>query len=146
METSVIVGLLVIAAVWSVYLIPAVFGERRDGSMSSTEEFDKWTHSMAHVQKHTASDLAQSRRDLIRLRRRRVLAGLVGLVVLSLVMAWQTSAIAWLLSALFFSSLVGLYLVLLAQMRQRREQRLKVTHVAERKTEWDEPQVKVVGS
>lgn len=146
METSVIVGLLVIAAVWSVYLIPAVFGERRDGAMSSTEEFDKWTHSMAHVQKHTASDLAQSRRDLIRSRRRRVLAGLVGLVVLSLVMAWQTGAIAWLLSALFFSSLVGLYLVMLAQMRQRREQRLKVTHVAERKTEWEEPQVKVVGS
>lgn len=146
METSVIVGLLVIAAVWSVYLIPAVFGERRDGAMSSTEEFDKWTHSMAHVQKHTASDLAQSSRDRIRSRRRRVLAALSALVTFSLFLAWQTSSFAWVLSALFFSSLIGLYLVLLTQMRQRRDQRLKVTHVAERQTEWEEPQVKVVGS
>jgi hypothetical protein len=50
------------------------------------------------------------------------------------------------LSGLFFGSLVALYLLVLAQMNQRRNLRLKVTHVAERTSEWEEPQVKVVGS
>lgn len=145
METSVIVGLLVIAAVWSVYLLPVVFGERKE-SMSSTEEFDRWTHSMAYVQKHTASDLASSHRDVIQRRRRRTLAALVGLMTLSLFGAWYFNSLPLLLSGLLFGSLVALYLLVLAQLKQRRNLRLKVTHVAERTTEWEEPQVKVVGS
>lgn len=145
METSVIIGLLVIAAVWSVYLLPVVFGDRRDASMSSTEEFDRWSHSMAYVQKHTASDLAAHHRDLIQRRRRRTLGILVGLTTLSLIGAWYFNSIALLLSSLFFASLIGLYVVVLAQMRQRRNMRLKVTHVAERASEWEESQVKVVG-
>jgi Flp pilus assembly protein TadB len=145
METSVIVGLLVIAAVWSVYLLPMVFGERKE-AMSSTEEFDRWTHSMAYVQKHTASDLAASHRDGVQRRRRRTLAVLLGLTVLSLFGAWYFNSLPLLLSGLFFGSLVALYLLVLAQLKQRRNLRLKVTHVAERTPEWEEPQVKVVGS
>ncbi|MFB3051482.1 MAG: hypothetical protein ACE1Z0_05800, partial [Acidimicrobiia bacterium] len=68
METSVIVGLLVIAAVWSVYLLPVVVSDRREGSINSTEEFDRWSHSMADVQRHTAADLATSNRGVVRLR------------------------------------------------------------------------------
>ena len=67
METSVIIGLLVIAAVWSVYLLPVVFGDRKDGSISSTDEFDRWSHTMADVQRHTPADLASGHRDLIRI-------------------------------------------------------------------------------
>ncbi len=145
METSVIVGLLVIAAVWSVYLLPMVFGERKE-ALSSTEEFDRWTHSMAYVQKHTASDLAASHRDGVQRRRRRTLAVLLGLTVLSLFGAWYFNSLPLLLSGLFFGSLVTLYLLVLAQLKQRRNLRLKVTHVAERTPEWEEPQVKVVGS
>ncbi len=145
METSVIVGLLVIAAVWSVYLLPVVFGERKE-AMSSTEEFDRWTHSMAYVQKHTASDLAASHRDVIHRRRRRTLATLLGLTVLATFGAWYFNSLPLLLSGLFFGSLVALYLLVLAQLKQRRNLRLKVTHVADRTSEWEESQVKVVGS
>jgi len=145
METSVIVGLLVIAAVWSVYLLPVVFGVRKE-AMSSTDEFDRWTHAMAYVQKHTASDLASNHRDMIQRRRRRVLGSLIGLTGLSLFGAWYLNSLPLLLSGLFFGSLVALYLLVLAQMNQRRNLRLKVTHVAERTSEWEEPQVKVVGS
>lgn len=146
METSVIVGLLVIAAVWSVYLLPVVFGERRDAAISSTEEFDRWTHSMAHVQKHSAADLASSHRETVRLRRRRTLAVLTTLTAGGLGLAWYMGSFAWLLVGLFFASLIVLYLALLAQMKQRRNLRLKVTHVAERPTEWEEPQVKVIAN
>jgi hypothetical protein len=55
-------------------------------------------------------------------------------------------SVAWLLTGLFFGSLVALYVAALAQMKQRRLQRLKVTHVAERPTEWEEPQVKVIAN
>lgn len=146
METSVIVGLLVIAAVWGVYLLPSIFGERGDASISSTEEFDRWTHSMAHVQKQTPAELASHRRDLVRLRRRRTLAGLSAVLAGTFAVAWFTSSLAWLLVALFLTSLLGLYLAVLAQVKKRRLQRLKVRHVAERPTEWEEPQVRVIAN
>jgi hypothetical protein len=144
METSVIVGLLIIAGIWSVYLLPVVFGDRRDAPMSSTEEFDRWSHSIANVQKHSAAELASSSRDVVRQRRRRTLGALGALTVFSLAMAWRAGSMPWLLGALFFLSLIVLYLVVLSQMRQRRNMRLKVTHVAERPTEWEEPQVRVI--
>ncbi len=53
---------------------------------------------------------------------------------------------AWLLVGLFFVSLIGLYVAVLLQMRQRHLQHLKVEHVADRMTEWDEPQVRVVAN
>ncbi len=144
METSVIVGLLVIAGIWSVYLLPVVFGDRRDTAMSSTEEFDRWSHSIANVQRHSTAELAASSRDAIRLRRRRTLMILATLTVGSLVMGWRSGSVSWLLAGLFFMSLVALYLVVLTQMRRRRNMRLKVTHVSERPTEWEEPQVRVI--
>lgn len=146
MEASVIVGLLVIAAVWAVYLLPVVFSDRKGTTMGSTEEFDRWSHSVANVQKHTAADLAASHRDVIRTRRRRTLAVLVGLVVASFGLAWYLGSLPWLLAGLFFGSLIGLYLAVLAQMKQRRAQRLKVTHVSERPAEWEEPQVRVIAN
>ncbi|HEX9762944.1 MAG TPA: hypothetical protein VGA97_07595 [Acidimicrobiia bacterium] len=144
METSVIVGLLIIAGIWSVYLLPVVFGDRRDAPMSSTEEFDRWSHSIANVQKHSTAELASSSRDILKLRRRRTLGALSFLTLLALAMAWRQGSMPWLLGGLFFASLIVLYLVVLSQMRQRRDIRLKVTHVAERPTEWEEPQVRVI--
>jgi hypothetical protein len=112
--------------------------------MSSTEEFDRWSHSIANVQKHSAAELAASSRDILKLRRRRTLEALSFLTLVALAMAWRQGSMPWLLGGLFFASLIVLYLVVLSQMRQRRDIRLKVTHVAERPTEWEEPQVRVI--
>ena len=147
MTTPLIVAALVIGAIWAVYLLPAVFGERHSGSsINSTEEFDRWSHSIAHVQKHSAADLAASHKDQIRTRRRRTLTGLAFLAAVGFGGAAYFGSIAWLLGGLFFASLIILYVAALAQMKQRRLQRLKVTHVAERPTEWEEPQVKVIAN
>jgi hypothetical protein len=146
MPTPLIIGALVILAVWAVYLLPAVFGERGGASINSTEEFDRWTHSMAHVQKHTAADLAASHKDRIRARRRRTIGTLIAFALGGFVAAIYFGSLPWLLAGLFFTSLIVLYGAVLAQMKQRRLQRLKVTHVAERPTEWDEPQVKVIAN
>lgn len=144
MGTSVIVGLLVIAGIWSVYLLPVVFGDRKSTPLSSAEEFDRWTHSMANVQRQSVAALTSSQREVIRQRRRRTLAILVSLVVVTLFMAWRSSSLPWLLGAFFFGSLTAVYLLLLTQMRQQREARLKLTHVSERPTEWEEPQIRVI--
>lgn len=146
MDTPLIIAALVIVAIWAVYLLPSVLGERSTTPINSTEEFDRWTHSMAHVQKHTAADLAASHKDQIRNRRRRTLTFLVFLAVAGFGAALYFGSLAWALVGLFFASLVALYVAALAQMKQRRLQRLKVTHVAERPTEWEEPQVKVIAN
>lgn len=146
MTTPLIVAALVIGAIWAVYLLPTVFGERGSASISSTEEFDRWTHSMAHVQKHTAADLAASHKDQIRTRRRRTLMALAFLAVVGFATAAYFGSLPWLLTGLLFTTLFVLYVTALAQMKQRRLQRLKVTHVSERPTEWDEPQVKVIAN
>ncbi len=147
MDAPLIIAALVIVAIWAVYLLPNVFGERRStSSINSTEEFDRWSHSMAHVQKHTAADLAASQKDQIRTRRRRTLLTLAGLSVAGFAAFLYFGTMAWLFIGLFFASLIVLYVAALAQMKQRRLQRLKVTHVAERPTEWEEPQVRVIAN
>lgn len=146
MNTPLVIGALVIAAIWAVYLLPVVFGDRGSASMSSTEEFDRWSHSMAHVQKQTAADLRASHSQQIKMRRRRTVAVLSLLSVGCFFAWWQMSSVAWLLGGLFFASLILVYAAMLNQMKQRRMERLKVTHVAERPTEWEEPQIRVIAN
>lgn len=145
MQTSVIIGLLLIGAVWAVYLLPSLFGDRGNAPMNSTEEFDRWTHLMADVQKRPSQN-GRTTRSVVRSRRRRTLA-LLGIAALAtLALAVIQSSMAWLLVNLFVDSLVVLYVVALAQMKRRRQNRLKVTHVSERPAEWEEPQVKVIAN
>jgi hypothetical protein len=145
MQTSVIIGLLVIAAIWSVYLLPSVFGDRQNAPLNSTEEFDRWTHLIADVQKRPYSKGEVGQRDVIRLRRRRAMAILIGLALVTAGLAWWQNSLPLLLLHLFIDSLIALYIAALAQMKQRRQWRLKVSHVAER-PEWEEPKVRVIAN
>jgi hypothetical protein len=144
MSTSVIIGLLVIAAIWSVYLLPSVFGDRRNAPLNSTEEFDRWTNLIADVQKRPYSKGEVGQRDVIRLRRRRAMAILVGLALAIAALAWWQNSLALLLLQLFVDSLIALYVAALAQMKQRRQWRLKVSHVTE--PEWEEPRIRVIAN
>ncbi|MFP4552815.1 MAG: hypothetical protein ACLFRT_03060, partial [Actinomycetota bacterium] len=104
MTTPLIVAALVIGAIWAVYLLPAVFGEKGSASsINSAEEFDRWTHSIAHVQKHTAADLAASHKDQVLTRRRRTLSILGGLTALCFGAAAYFGSVPWLLGGLFFT-------------------------------------------
>ena len=144
MSTSVIVSVLLIAAVWGVYLLPKYFGDRQT-SMNSTEEFDRWTHLMADVQKRSREG-GIKQRDVIRYRRRRTIALLLVLAGATGAMAIAQWSLPWLLVHLFIDSLIVLYLAALSQVKRRRQQRLKVTHVSQRPTEWEEPQIRVIAN
>lgn len=147
MATPLIIAALIIGAIWAVYLLPTLFGERNPRApLNSTEEFDRWTHSMAHVQKHTAAALAASHKAQVRNRRRRTLILLVVLAFTGFAAAAYFSSMPWLLAGLFFTCLIALYVAILAQIKQNRLQQLKVSHVAERPSEWDEPQIRVIAN
>ena len=144
MQTSVIIGLLVIAAIWSVYLLPSVFGNRQNAPLNSTEEFDRWTHLIADVQKRPYSKGEVGHRDVIRLRQRRTMALLITLALLTAGLAWWQNSLPLLLVHLFVDSLIALYVAALAQIKQRRQWRLKVSHVSE--PEWEEPRIRVIAN
>jgi MFS family permease len=146
METPLIVGLLVIAAVWSIYLLPSVFGDRREAAMHSAEEFDRFTHLMADVQKRSRNEIVPESRNTVRGRRRVVLGVLVLAAIATGAMAFFQSSLGWLLVNLFVDGLLFLYIAALAQVKQRREYRLKVTHVSEQRPDFEEPQIKVIAN
>ena len=146
METPLIVGLLVIAAVWSIYLLPSVFGDRREAALHSAEEFDRFTHLMADVQKRPRSSIVPESRDTVRGRRRAVLGVLVLTALATGLMALFQSSLGWLLISLFIDGLLFLYIAALAQVKQRREYRLKISHVSDQRPDFEEPQIKVIAN
>ncbi len=146
METPLIVGLLVIAAVWSIYLLPSVFGDRREAALHSADEFDKFTHLMADVQKRPRSSIVPESRNTVRNRRRIVLGSLVLLAVVTGGLALWQSSMTWLLVHIFVDGLVFLYVAALAQVKQRRQERLKISHVSEQRPAFEEPQIKVIAN
>ena len=146
MDTPIIIGLLVIAGVWSVYLFPSLAGDRRSAPMSSTEEFDRWTHLMADVRKPAPLRGQVGRRDMVRMRRRRIFVLLIGFALGGGLMAWFQSSFAWLMVHLFFDSLILLYVAALSQMRKRRDWRLQVSHVSDQRIDSEESQIRVIAN
>ncbi len=146
MDTPLIVGLLVIAAVWSIYLLPSVFGDRQQASLHSADEFEKFSHLMADVQKRPRTSIVPESRNVVRHRRRIVLGVLVGAAVITAGVAFLQTSMGWLLIHLTIDGLLFLYIAALAQVKQRRQWRLKVTHVSEQRPDFEEPQIRVIAN
>ncbi|MGQ0848108.1 MAG: hypothetical protein ACT4OP_03165 [Actinomycetota bacterium] len=143
MVTPLIVAGLVIAAVWGLYLLPGMFGERRTTPLNSTEEFDRLTRLMADVQRRSYDAKISSARDLVRVRRRRTVFVMAGIAVVTLVAAWRFGSLNWLLLHLGIDACLAWYLAMLAQIRQRHAHRVASRYSADSR-EWDESPVKVV--
>lgn len=146
MDGPLIVGLLVIAAIWSIYLLPSVFGDREKASLHSADEFEKFSHLMADVQKRPRSSIVPESRNLVRHRRRIVLGLLVGAALVTAGIAFWQMSFGWLLIHLTIDGLLFLYIAALAQVKQRRQWRLKVTHVSEQRPDFEEPQIRVIAN
>lgn len=146
MQASLIVALLVIATVWGFYLLPSLMGDKRDAPLSSTEQFDRWTSLMADVQRRQVNSTVAANRVTVRARRRRVLGMLIGLAVVTLVVAWWRNSLNWLLVHLAVDVLLAIYVAVLVQLRQRRDYRVATHHLPERQAERQETQVKVIAN
>lgn len=144
MHASLIVALLVIATVWGFYLLPSILGDRRNAPLNSTEQFDRWTSLMADVQRRQYDARVASSRLSVRARRRRVLAVLIGLAVVTLALAWWRNSLTWLLVHLGVDVLLAIYVAVLVQLRQARQYRLAMNRLPERQAERQETQVRVI--
>lgn len=144
MEAPLLIALLVLATIWGIYLFPSLFGGRRDTPLSSTEEFDRWTHIMADVQRRGFSANRASARDVVRARRRRALLVLGALALGSLAAAYVLKSVGWLLIHLTIDGLIAWYLGMLMQVRQQRVERAARHHEVDRPHDADVPPVRVV--
>jgi hypothetical protein len=146
MLTPIIVAGLVIAAVWGLYLLPGIVGERRTTPINSTEEFDRVTRKMADIQRHSYDARVASARDLIRIRRRRATIVFVILAAASAFLAWREGSLNWLLLHLGIDACFAWYLAMLAQLRQRHAQRVANRYFSDSETVWEDFPVRVIAS
>lgn len=144
MEGPLIVTLLVIAAAWGLYLFPTVFGGRRDAPLNSTEEFDRWTHLMADVQRRPFNARSGNGRDIIRARRRRTIAILAILAAGTLVLALWFKSWNWLLVHIGIDALIAWYVAMLAQIRQQHSVKVASEHAAEQPAGMEGDRVRII--
>lgn len=139
-----LIAALVLATIWGIYLFPSISGGRKEAPLNSTEDFDRWTHLMADVQRRAMTPSKVTARDVVRSRRRRALGVLVVLAVGSLAAAYAMQSIGWLLAHLTIDAAIAWYIGMLMQVRQQREARAAQTHVENRPHDADAPQVRIV--
>lgn len=138
-EAPVLIAALVIATIWGIYLFPSVFGNRRDAPLSSTQEFDRWTHLMADVQRRGYSSRRVYARDVVRARRRRTLSVLIGAAVVTLLVAYLRGSVGWLMVHLLIDAVIAWYIGMLLQVKQRQAARAVARRVVEQPPESDTP-------
>ncbi|HSL26286.1 MAG TPA: hypothetical protein VLA54_08400 [Acidimicrobiia bacterium] len=146
MVTPLIVAGLVIAAVWGLYLLPGMFGERRTTPLNSTEEFDRLTRQMADIQRQGYDARVSSARDLVRVRRRRTTAALIVLAIVTAFLAWRQGSLNWLLLHLGIDACLAWYLAMVAQLRQRHAQRVANRYFSQAIRERDDGPVRVISN
>jgi len=143
-EAPVLIAALVIAAIWGVYLFPSIAGHRRNTPLSSAEQFDRWTHVMADVQRRGEEAGAAGVRDVVRARRRRSLLVLGTVAAVTLAVAFWQGSVVWLVVNLLADALLVWYVGMLVQLRQREAARSARRHAASRPHDADDPQVRIV--
>jgi hypothetical protein len=139
-----LIAALVLATIWGIYLFPAITGGRKEAPLNSTEDFDRWTHLMADVQRRAMTPTRVTARDVVRTWRRRSIAALIGIALATLVTAYATKSIGWLLVHLTVDAVIAWYIGMLMQVRQQQEARAAQAHGATRPTDADAPQVRIV--
>jgi len=145
-DAPLLIAALVILTIWGIYLFPTFFGRRRNAPLNSTEEFDRWTHVMADVQTRSYSSPLLSTRDAVRVRRRNTLTAFSGIAATTLVAAFVTKSVWWLVAHLAIDAMVAAYVAVLLQMKQQKAARVAQHHAVVRPSDADEPPIRIVAS
>lgn len=144
MEAILLIAGLITAAAWGVYLIPNISSGRRAAPLSSTEQFDRWTHVMADVQSRSYTMSKASARNVVRRRRRRTLTTLIVTAVAALVAAIALTSIGWLIAHLALDAVIAWYVGMLLQVKQREAARVANEHFQSQAPGTAEPPVRIV--
>lgn len=144
MPNILLIGALITAAAWGVYLIPNLTSGRRGAPLNSTEQFDRWTHVMADVQSRSYSAAQASARNIVRRRRRRTLGSLVLVAFAAMVAALALSSVGWLIAHLALDAVIAWYVGMLMQVKQREAERVANHHLETIASTADGPPVRIV--
>ena len=113
-----IILLIVIAGVWAMFLIPSFVHSRREAPIVSTQEFAQNTQRLNVVRAMAASPELSRRRHVL-VARRRALMVLSVTAVLTLAAAIYAASLLLLGLNIVVDIMLGVYVALLLQVKQR---------------------------
>lgn len=145
---------LLIAGVWAAFLLPPALANRRLSPLSSTEEFSKLTRQLGRardvstdspevlaLQSAAANGVDRGR---VLTRRRRILVGLVSLVLVTLLAAIAFGSVQLLLLNLLADAGLIWYIVMLLQIKARQAETTNVVDIRPLDLAGDRPQFRVI--
>lgn len=123
--------LVLIAGVWAAFLLPPALQSRRSSPLNSTEEFSELTRQLGRARSaqtnltelavvHEAA-AAGIDRDRVLARRRLILMGLIGTVVVTLIAAIAGGNLQLLLVHIMFDAGLVWYIAMLLQIKARQQ-------------------------
>ncbi len=113
-----IIGFILLAGVWALFLLPKFFESRRHAPSASTRSFERSTALLAHVSARSTYAELMERRRILR-RRQQILLGLGVAALAGLAIAILTGSVAWLIATLVVDTVLAAYITLLLQVKQR---------------------------
>lgn len=115
---ELLVVLVVLGGLWAALLLPSFLDSRHDAPLTSTKSFDRRIAKLASLRADAADPVELKRRQVIA-RRRRVMVGLIGAALITLLAAIVTGSIPLLLVSLAFDGMFVAYLAALNAVQDR---------------------------
>jgi hypothetical protein len=121
--------MFLIAGVWAAFLLPPAIANRKRSPIARTEEFSRLAHGLGKA-RHVGTDTPEVAatmaavaigvdKDGVLARRRKILVGLGGAVLASLMAAWATGNVQVLIVHLVADAALIWYVVMLLQIKAR---------------------------
>lgn len=110
--------LVVLGGLWAALLLPSFLDSRHDAPLTSTKSFDRRLAKLAAMRTE-ATDPRELKRRSVHARRRRVMVGLIGAALVTLLAAVFAGSIPLLLVSLAFDAMFVLYLAAVNSLQHR---------------------------
>ena len=115
---ELLVVLIVLGGLWAALLLPSFLDSRHDAPLTSTKSFDRRLAKLASLRSESIDPVALRRQSVLA-RGRRVMIGLIGAALVTLVAAIFRGSIPLLLLSLAFDGMFVAYLAALNSVQSR---------------------------
>jgi Flp pilus assembly protein TadB len=137
---NLIIFVLVIAAVWGLFLLPSLIEARREAPLTSTQRYDEVSARLSMTQARPGT--ARSGAAAARRRRTLIVSAVVALGTLAA--AILTGNLWVLVAHLVVDAFIAWYVAMLVQMRRYEQQVALAQHIREAPVEHHAPEVRVI--
>ena len=115
-----------LGGLWAALLLPSFLDSRHDAPLSSTKTFDRRLAKLASLRSESIDPIELKRQRLFA-RRRRVMIGLIGAALVTLIAAIFSGSIPLLLLSLAFDGMFVAYLAAINSIQHRQAARIPNT-------------------